>query len=141
MRISNGTRSSPRPLGRQPARQRHLELGLRDGRAGQRPAHQVPDGGRRLQPRVPGIAIDYGMGGEYMTRVLDQTGQFRGWPKAIRTDDGPEFISRAFMAWVHARGFKHLINDAGNPTQNAYIESSCDGWTRRGHIGPKSGTP
>jgi len=69
------------------------------------------------------IAIDYGMGGQYITRVLDQVGQFRGYPKAIRTDQGPEFTSRAFMAWAHARGVRHLINDAGKPTQNAYIES------------------
>jgi putative transposase len=69
------------------------------------------------------IAIDYGMGGQYVTRMLDQVGQFRGYPKAIRTDQGPEFTSRAFMAWAHARGVRHLINDAGKPTQNAYIES------------------
>ena len=69
------------------------------------------------------IAIDYGMGGQYVTRVLDQVGQFRGYPNAIRTDQGPEFTSRAFMAWTHSRGVKHLINDAGKPTQNAYIES------------------
>ena len=31
--------------------------------------------------------------------------------------------SRAFMAWAHERGVRHLINDAGKPTQNAYIES------------------
>lgn len=44
------------------------------------------------------IAVDYGMGGQYVARVLDQVGQFRGYPKAIRTDQGPEFTSRAFMA-------------------------------------------
>ena len=69
------------------------------------------------------IAVDYGIGGEYVTRVLDRVGQFRGYPKAIRTDQGPEFTSRAFMAWAHAGGIKHLITDAGKPTQNAYVES------------------
>jgi putative transposase len=69
------------------------------------------------------ICIDYGMGGQYVTRVLDHVSQFRGYPKAIRTDQGPEFTSRAFMAWAHARGVRHIINDAGKPTQNAYIES------------------
>ena len=67
------------------------------------------------------IAVGYGMGGQYVARVLDQVGQFRGYPKAIRTDQGPEFTSRAFMAWAHARGVRHLINDAGKPTQNAYL--------------------
>jgi putative transposase len=69
------------------------------------------------------IAIDYGMGGHYVARLLDAVGQFRGYPRAIRTDQGPEFTSRAFMAWANSRGVKHLINDAGKPTQNAYIES------------------
>jgi hypothetical protein len=32
------------------------------------------------------IAVDYGMGDQYVTRVLDQVGQFRRYPKAIRTD-------------------------------------------------------
>jgi putative transposase len=69
------------------------------------------------------IAVDYGIGGEYVTKVLDRAAQFRGYPRAIRTDQGPEFTSRAFMAWAHARGIQHLINDAGKPTQNAYVES------------------
>ena len=69
------------------------------------------------------IAVDHGMGGEYVVRLLDQAAQFRGYPRAIRTDQGPEFTSRAFMAWAAARGVRHLLNDAGCPTQNAYIES------------------
>lgn len=27
------------------------------------------------------------------------------------------------MAWAHARGVKHLVNDAGRLTHNAYIDS------------------
>ena len=69
------------------------------------------------------IALDYGMGGQYVARVLDQVGQFRGYPKAIRTDQGPEFTSRAFMAWAHARGVRHLINDAGKPTRASTASS------------------
>ena len=69
------------------------------------------------------IAVDHGIGGEYVTRLLEQAGQFRGFPAALRTDQGPEFTSRAFMAWAHRRGVRHLLNDAGSPTQNAYIES------------------
>ena len=69
------------------------------------------------------VATDYGMGGQYVARLLEQAAQFRGRPAAVRTDQGPEFTSRAFMAWAHGRGVKHLLNDAGSPTQNAYIES------------------
>ena len=69
------------------------------------------------------IAVDYGISGEYVTRILDRAGQFRGYPRAIRTDQGPEFMSRAFMTWANRKGIEHLINDPGKPTQNAYIES------------------
>ena len=46
-----------------------------------------------------------------------------GYPKAVRTDQGPEFTSRAFLAWALARGVRHILNQPGKPTQNAYIES------------------
>lgn len=41
----------------------------------------------------------------------------------MRTDQGPEFTSRAFMAWAQAKGVRHILNQPGKPTQNAYIES------------------
>jgi putative transposase len=69
------------------------------------------------------IAVDHGIGGEYVTRVLDQAARFRGYPQAVRTDQGPEFTSRAFLAWAAARGVRHILNQPGKPTQNAYIES------------------
>ena len=69
------------------------------------------------------ITADFGIGGEYLTRLLDRAAQFRGYPQAIRTDNGPEFISRAFMTWAQKHGIQHLLIQPGSPTQNAYIES------------------
>jgi putative transposase len=69
------------------------------------------------------IAVDHGIGGAYVVRVLDQVARFRGYPQAVRTDQGPEFTSRAFMAWAQAKGVRHILNQPGKPTQNAYIES------------------
>jgi putative transposase len=43
------------------------------------------------------IAVDFGMGASYVTRLLDTAAQFRGYPQAVRTDNGPELTSRAFM--------------------------------------------
>jgi putative transposase len=60
---------------------------------------------------------------DYVTRMLDQAAAFRGYPKAVRTDQGPEFTSRAFMAWCQTQRVQHILNQAGKPTQNAYIES------------------
>ena len=69
------------------------------------------------------IAVDYGISGEYVTHVLERIGQFRGLPQAIRTDQGPEFTSRAMDRWAYGRGIDLKLIAAGKPTQNAYIES------------------
>ena len=69
------------------------------------------------------IAVDFGISGQYVTRVLEQIGQFRGLPRAIRTDQGPEFTSRALDRWAYERGIDLKLIAAGKPTQNAYIES------------------
>jgi putative transposase len=82
--------------------QRGVEHGLRQRQPGQRTAPEVPDRGRRLQPRGVDIAVDYGISGQYVTRLLDQAALFRGYPAAVRTDNGPEFTSRAFIAWAQA---------------------------------------
>ena len=69
------------------------------------------------------IAVDYGISGQYVTRLLDQAAIFRGYPLAVRTDNGPEFTSRAFMAWTTAHGVRHILIQPGRPMQNGYSES------------------
>jgi len=69
------------------------------------------------------IAVDYGISGGYVTAVLERIGQFRGLPRAVRTDQGPEFTSRALDRWAYGQGVDLKLIAAGKPTQNAYIES------------------
>ena len=69
------------------------------------------------------IAVDYGISGQYVTRLLDQAALFRGYPAAVRTDNGPEFTSRAFIAWAQGHGIRHILIEPGRPMQNGYIES------------------
>ena len=69
------------------------------------------------------IAVDYGIGGQYVTRLLEQAALFRGYPAAVRTDNGPEFTSRAFIAWTQRHGIRHILIEPGRPMQNGYIES------------------
>ena len=69
------------------------------------------------------IAVDFGISGEYVTRVLDRAALFRGYPQVVRTDNGPEFTSRAFMAWAQAHGIRHILIQPGRPMQNGYIEN------------------
>lgn len=69
------------------------------------------------------IAVDHGLSGSYVTRVLDRAARFRGYPRAVRTDNGPEFTSRAFIAWTQQHRIDHVLIDPGRPMQNGYIES------------------
>jgi len=69
------------------------------------------------------ISVDFGIGGAYVTRLLDRAALFRGYPKEVRTDNGPEFTCRAFMTWAQKHSIKHILIEPGSPTQNAYIES------------------
>jgi putative transposase len=69
------------------------------------------------------IVIDHGISGRYVTRVLDRVARFRGLPRSIRTDQGPEFTGKALDQWAYERGIELRLIEAGKPTQNAYIES------------------
>ena len=69
------------------------------------------------------IVAERTMGGNHLVRVLEQLVKTRGLPKAIRTDNGKEFCSRAMLMWAHTRGVQLLLIEPGKPNQNAYIES------------------
>lgn len=69
------------------------------------------------------ISVDWGISGLYVTRLLDQAAVFRGYPLAVRADNGPEFTSRAFMGWAQSHGIRHILIEPGRPMQNGYIES------------------
>ena len=69
------------------------------------------------------LAVDFGISGHYVTRVLDQAARFRGYPKAIRTDQGQEFTGRALDQWAYQHGVQLKLIQAGKPTQNAFVES------------------
>ena len=69
------------------------------------------------------IAPERAIGGLMLTRLLDELAVHRGLPRAIRTDNGKEFCSRAMLTWAHARGVKLFLIEPGKPNQNAYIES------------------
>lgn len=54
---------------------------------------------------------------------MDRVARFRGLPRAIRTDQGPEFTGKALDQWAYEHGVELRLIEAGKPTQNAYIES------------------
>ena len=69
------------------------------------------------------IVADTSIPALYVTRVLDQIKAERGLPKAIRTDNGPEFAGRTMQNWAAKNGVELRFIQPGKPVQNAYIES------------------
>ena len=63
------------------------------------------------------------MKGADVVEVLDRLVEERGAPEYIRSDNGPEFVSKVVCDWIEKRGFKTLFIDPGSPWQNAYCES------------------
>lgn len=47
----------------------------------------------------------------------------RGAPKHIRSDNGPEFISKAIRRWLERAKVETLYVEPGSPWQNGYAES------------------
>jgi len=68
------------------------------------------------------IEVDFSLPSERVIRSLDQIIEWRGIPKTIRCDNGPEYISGVTKAWAERRGIKIDFIQPGNPQQNAYVE-------------------
>ena len=69
-----------------------------------------------------GIEVDLSLPAARVIRALNQIIEWRGKPKSIRCDNGPEYISGQLMAWAENLGIKLCYIQPGNPQQNAYVE-------------------
>ena len=69
-----------------------------------------------------GIEVDYSLPAERVIRALNQIIERRGKPKAIRCDNGPEYVSAALVAWAKKAEIKIFYIQPGKPQQNAYVE-------------------
>ena len=69
------------------------------------------------------VEVHRAISGAHVTRILDRIALFRGYPSAIRTDQGPEFTGKALDQWAALHHVGITLIQPGKPTQNAYIES------------------
>ena len=58
-----------------------------------------------------------------VVEILEEVGRQVGFPKAIRVDQGTEFVSRDLDLWAYQRGVTLDFSRPGKPTDNAFIES------------------
>ena len=55
--------------------------------------------------------------------VLSQLVSTHGAPRYLRSDNGPEFVSRAVLRWLQDAHIETALNDPGKPWQNGADES------------------
>jgi len=68
------------------------------------------------------ITVDFSLPAPRVIRSLEQLIEWRGKPKALRCDNGPEYISHALMQWAEQQQIRLDYIQPGKPQQNAYIE-------------------
>ena len=68
------------------------------------------------------IEADTSLRSERLVRIFERLRASRGLPKALRVDNGPEFLGRAFTGWCKANNVRIDHIQPGKPTQNAFIE-------------------
>ncbi len=71
----------------------------------------------RVAPSIPASAV---------IETLEWLFLTRGVPKHIRSDNGPEFVSRTVCQWLETSGCQTLFITPGSPWENGYIESFFD---------------
>ena len=69
-----------------------------------------------------GIEADFSLPAERVIRSLNQIIEWRGKPRRIRCDNGPEYISGTLATWAAKHGVQLCFTQPGNPQQNAYVE-------------------
>jgi putative transposase len=68
------------------------------------------------------IAVDYSFPSAKVVEVIQQIIDWRGQPQAIRSDNGTEFVAKAFEGFCDKLGIHHIKSQKGKPMQNGYIE-------------------
>ena len=69
------------------------------------------------------IEVDQGIKGEQVVEAITRITSLRGPPKAIRVDNGPEFVSKALDRWAYENAVTLDFSRPGKPTDNAFVES------------------
>jgi transposase InsO family protein len=69
------------------------------------------------------VLAEHSIGGERLTRMMDEVCSRRGRPAVIRTDNGKEFTGKAMLNWAYRNGVSLRLIEPGKPKQNAYVES------------------
>ena len=68
------------------------------------------------------ITIDTSISSKRVIRELHNLIDWRGKPRKLRVDNGPEFLAHAMAEWCQSQGIELKFIEAGKPVQNSFIE-------------------
>lgn len=69
------------------------------------------------------IEVDGRIRSPRVINVLSRLVSARGAPTFLRSDNGPEFVSKALLSWIVAQGIGTALIEPGKPWQNGVVES------------------
>ena len=69
-----------------------------------------------------GVEANFSLLAVRVIRALDQIIEWRGKPKRLRCDNGPEFISQELEKWTDKHKIQLEFIQTGKLQQNAYVE-------------------
>ena len=72
------------------------------------------------------IEVSGAIRSRHVIEVLARLISVHGAPRHLRSDNGPEFVSRAILKWLHASRIDTAAIDPGKPWQNGTNESFND---------------
>ena len=68
------------------------------------------------------VEIDYSFPSTKVVEAVQQIIEWRGKPEELRSDNGTEFIAKAFVGFCENSAITHVRTQKGKPTQNGFIE-------------------
>jgi transposase InsO family protein len=94
--------------------------------------HDLTEGGLQLKFLVVvdeftreclAIEVAHSFKAKDVIEALERLVRERGAPEFIRSDNGPEFIAAAVVAWLEQQGSSTAFIQPGAPWENAYVET------------------
>ena len=83
----------------------------------------MPDGDDEFTKEGLAIDVDGRIRSLRVIEVLSRLVSERGGPTFLRSDNGPEFVSKALLSWIVAQGIDTALIEPGKPWQNGVAES------------------
>lgn len=68
------------------------------------------------------VVLDTSLTSARVIRELEKLIEWRGKPRKIRVDNGPEFVSQVMEDWARSKDIELKFIQKGKPYQNGYIE-------------------